>query len=78
MKFGLSLLLIVLLFLSITYHAYFVWKRRLYKLLLVQLSIAAVAAAIGVSAVYDVPYPSVAKLLNLLSPLGQERGGGLS
>jgi hypothetical protein len=49
---------------------YYIWKKKEYKILVVQLGIIGMAIVTGVLAIYKVPdLFSIAKLLNLLSPL---------
>lgn len=69
MNILLSLLLIVLIALTAGTHIYFVWKRKNYKMLVVQLGIVGLTIILGILNIYDISDPSIAKLLNMLSPL---------
>ena len=65
----LSILLIVLIVLTTGYHAYFVWKRKDYKMLLVQLGIVGLAIIAVILVVYNLRDPSISKLLKWVSTL---------
>lgn len=69
MKILLCLLLIGLIVLSITPHFYFVWKKKDYRTLMIQVGIIGLAIVSGIIAIYDVNIPSLSGLLNTLSPL---------
>ncbi|HEX6923027.1 MAG TPA: hypothetical protein VF149_04320 [Bacillales bacterium] len=69
MNILMGLLLIILVLGTTGYHGYFVWQRKNYKTLWVQVGIAGISIIAGILIIYGGPDPSISRLLNLLSPL---------
>lgn len=70
MNILLSLLFISLVVATSGLHVFFIWKRKDYKTLFVQIGMIGLAIIAGVLSIYNIPdLYSIAKLLNLLSPL---------
>lgn len=70
MKILLSLLLILLILATSGLHIYFVWKRKDYKTLFIQLGIIGLTIIFGIITIYDVDLYSISKILNLMNPFG--------
>ncbi|MDQ1000216.1 multisubunit Na+/H+ antiporter MnhC subunit [Neobacillus niacini] len=70
MKILLSILFILLILVTTGTHLYFVWKRKEFKTLFVQLGIIGGAVILGIITIYELDPPSFSKLLNTLSPFG--------
>jgi flagellar biosynthesis/type III secretory pathway M-ring protein FliF/YscJ len=69
MKIILSLLLIGLMIISIAPQSYQILKKREKKTLFVQVGIIGLAIIAGIFLIYDIRDPSIASLLNKLSPI---------
>jgi hypothetical protein len=68
MNILLCLLLVLLIGVTTGTHVYFVWKRRDYKTLVVQISLIGLAVITGILVIYDLRDPSISEMLNTVSP----------
>lgn len=69
MNILLSLLLVFLIILTTGSHIYFVWQKKDYKTLMIQIGIAGIALLAGIVIITDISSLSISKILNTLSPL---------
>jgi len=69
MNILLSLLLVFLIILTTGSHIYFVWKKKDYKTLMIQIGIAGIALLAGIVIITDISSLSISKILNTLSPI---------
>jgi len=69
MNILLSLLLVLLILLTTGTHIYFVWKKKDYKTLMIQIGILGFALLAGLVIITDISSLSISKILNTLSPL---------
>ncbi|WP_034261886.1 hypothetical protein [Bacillus sp. J33] len=69
MKILLSLLLVILVVLTAGTHIYFVWRKKDFKTLMIQIGIAGLAILAGIVIITDLSYLSISKILNTISPL---------
>lgn len=70
MKILLSLLLILLILATSGLHIYYVWKRKDYKTLVIQLGIIGLTIIFGIFTIYTDDLYSISKLLNMMNPFG--------
>ncbi|WEG14653.1 hypothetical protein PU629_09935 [Pullulanibacillus sp. KACC 23026] len=68
MKVAMSLLFILLIFITSGIHLYFVWKKKDYRTLYVQFGILAMAIVLGVWAIWGNSVMSISNLMDAISP----------
>jgi hypothetical protein len=69
MKILFSLLLVILIVLTSGSHTYFVWKKKDFRTLSIQIGILGLAILAGIVVINDISYLSISKVFNMLSPL---------